>query len=127
MLDGVPRAMPALAYAQAAADRAARAGFAFESDEAALEKLVEELAEVREAPTVERREEEVGDALFMAVVNAAQMGVDAEAALRGANRRFAERFRLVEAEARRRGERLADMAAGEKRALWDAAKAAARP
>ena len=127
MLDGVPRAMPALAYAQAAADRAARAGFAFESDEAALDKLAEELAEVREAPTIDRREEEVGDVLFMAVVSAARMGVDAEAALRGANRRFAERFRLVEEAARGRGERLADMEAGEKRALWEAAKAAARP
>ena len=127
MLDGVPRAMPALAYAQAAADRAARAGFAFESDESALDKLAEELAEVRDAPTLERREEEVGDVLFMAVVNAARMGVDAEAALRGANRRFAERFRFVEVEARQRGERLADMDADRKRALWDAAKAAARP
>ena len=127
MLDGVPRAMPALAYAQAAADRAARAGFAFASDDAALDKLTEELAEAREAPTAERREEEVGDVLFMAVVNAARMGVDAEAALRGANRRFAERFRLVEAAAWERGEPLAQMDAAEKRALWEAAKAAARP
>lgn len=123
MLDGVPRSMPALAYAQAAADRAARAGFAFEPDETVLGNA----AEVRDAASAERREDEVGDALFAAVVNAARIGVDAEAALRGANRRFAERFRRVEQAARGRGERLADMEAGEKRALWEAAKAAARP
>lgn len=122
MLDGVPRSMPALAYAQAAADRAARAGFAFEPDDVA-----QDVAEVRDAPSATRREQEVGGALFAAVVNAARRGVDAEAALRGANRRFAERFRQVEQAARGRGERLADMDAGEKRALWEAAKAAARP
>ena len=122
MLDGVPESMPALAYAESVAERAVRAGFDFESDAAALAKLGEELDELREAATAGAREAEMGDVLFMAVVHASRMGIDAEAALRGANRRFVRRFRHMEGALRTRKEALADLDATAKRALWAEAK-----
>ena len=80
-------------------------------------------AEIRAAETPRRREEEFGD-LLLALVGAAQtMGVDAEEALRGANARFAGRFRLVESAARKEGAALADMPLSRKIALWQRAKA----
>lgn len=124
MLDGVPRSMPALAYTQAVAERAGRAGFDFASDDAALDKLTEELAELREAPSAEAREAELGDVLFMAVVNAARMGIDAEAALRGANQRFHRRFGHVETQARERGTAIAELDDAAKAELWNDAKTA---
>ncbi len=122
MLDGVPKSMPALAYAQAVADRAMRAGFDFESDRDALDKLAEEVAEVRDAQSPQRREEELGDVLFMVTVAAARMGVDAEAALRGANRRFSSSFRHMELSLRAQGQTLSSLDAQTKRALWHRAK-----
>ena len=94
----------------------------FESDAAALAKLGEELDELREAATAGAREAEMGDVLFMAVVHASRMGIDAEAALRGANRRFVRRFRHMEGALRVREEALADLDATGKRALWAEAK-----
>lgn len=122
MLSGVSRAMPALAYAQAALSRARRAGFDWDSPDSSFDKVAEEAAEIRAAETPRRREEEFGD-LLLALVGAAQtMGVDAEEALRGANDRFAGRFRRVESSARQEGASLADMPLARKVALWERAK-----
>ncbi len=124
MLSGVSRAMPALAYAQAALSRARRAGFDWDSSDASFDKVAEEAAEIRAADTPRRKEEEFGD-LLLALVGAAQtMGVDAEEALRGANDRFAGRFRRVEDAVRKEGTALADMPLSRKIALWERAKAA---
>jgi len=125
MLDGVPKSMPALAYAQAVAARAGRAGFDFESDAAALAKLSEEIAELRDAESAALREAEMGDVLFMAAVNAARMGIDAEAALRGSNDRFARRFRHLEGAVRQGGTALVELGTDAKRMLWEEAKRAA--
>ncbi len=124
MLDGVPKSMPALAYAQAVAERAVRAGFDFESDAAALAKLGEEVEELYEADSPARQEAEMGDVLFMAVVNAARMGIDVEGALRGSNARFVRRFRHLEDAVRRGGTALAELGPDAKRQLWEEAKGA---
>ncbi|MEX2430831.1 MAG: nucleoside triphosphate pyrophosphohydrolase, partial [Dehalococcoidia bacterium] len=123
MLAGVPKTMPALAYAQAVQGRAVRAGFDWDAPDAVLDKVAEELAELREETAAARREEEFGDLLFAMVGAAHRMGVQTEEALRGANARFSQRFGRVEAAVRRQGIRLADLPEAEKLALWAQAKA----
>ena len=77
ILDGVPKAMPALSYAQAIQGRAARMGFDWDDYEGVLDKVAEELREIRDAPEQER-EGEIGDLLFT-VVNACRwLGIEAE-------------------------------------------------
>lgn len=91
-LAGVSQGLPALPQAALLQDRAGRAGFAYSSSAAAWAKLQEELGEFHSAPS----QEELGDVLFALVSVARQHGMDPEAALRGANRKFRERFARVE-------------------------------
>ena len=123
ILDGVPKNMPALAYAQAVQGRAERAGFDWDSFQGVLDKVTEELAEVEAAGSDEERERELGDLLF-SVVNAARwLGIEAEASLRGANRRFYGRFVIMERLSRERGVLFDALSMDEKEALWQEAKA----
>ena len=96
MLDGAPKAMPALAYSQEIQGRVARVGFDWETDEGVLDKLNEEGTELKEATAIPDREEEFGDILFTLVNYARRQGIDAESALRSASRKFYERFRAME-------------------------------
>lgn len=122
LLDGVPLALPALAQAQEYQERAARVGFDWPAIEGVLEKIVEEIGEIKTASDSERLAAEVGD-LFFALVNLARWKkVDAESALRLANQRFRRRFAFVEHSARRQGKRLQDMTLEEMEALWQEAK-----
>jgi tetrapyrrole methylase family protein/MazG family protein len=123
ILDGVPRAMPALAYSQAIGERVARVGFDWPDVAGVLEKVAEEARELVGAATPGAREAELGD-LLAAVVNLARwLGVDAESALRAASDRFRQRFRLVEQLADRRGLELTALDAAALDALWEEAKA----
>ena len=120
----VPVSMPALSLAQEYQKRAARVGFDWPSIEPVLEKVYEELEEVKEAHTTLRIEEELGDLLF-AVVNLIRWHeVDAESALRKMNRRFLKRFNFIEKEAKKRGQKLPEMTLAEMDDLWDQAKVA---
>lgn len=123
ILDGAPKNMPALAYAQAVQGRAERAGFDWDSFRGVLDKVAEELAEIEAAGSDAEREEELGDLLF-SVVNAARwLGIEAEASLRGANRRFYQRFVIMERISRERGVSFDSLSMDEKEALWEDAKA----
>jgi tetrapyrrole methylase family protein/MazG family protein len=124
MLDGVPRAMPALGYAGAVLARARRAGFDWDGDEGAFAKVAEEAVELRDAPEGGEREREFGDLLQALVGAGLRMGLDAEQALRGANARFATRFARMERGLRERGEELAGLPEAERLAHWEQAKAA---
>ena len=124
MLAGVPKTMPALAYAQAVQERAARAGCDWDKPDAIVDKVAEELGELRRAESVRRREEEFGDLLFAMVGAAQRMGVEAEEALRGANARFYGRFSHLEQALRQRGASFADMPEDAKLELWRQAKPA---
>ena len=124
MLSGVSRAMPALAYAQSVLSRARRAGFDWDDPDAVFDKVAEEAGELRDSKTPQRREEEFGDLLLALVAAAHRMDIDAEQALRGANDRFATRFKHVEDAVRRNGGTLAEMPVDAKLALWEEAKAA---
>ncbi len=122
MLDGAPRSLPALSLAQEYQDRAARVGFDWPSIAPVLQKVHEELSEVEEASNEEELTRELGDLLF-AVVNLVRWHkVDAESALRGMNRRFAMRFKYIEQQARKNGQKLSEMTLEEMDRFWEEAK-----
>jgi nucleoside triphosphate diphosphatase len=112
-------ALPALLRAQKLQKRAARTGFDWPDIEGAIDKLHEEIGEVREARNDVERFEEVGDLLFAAVNISRHLGIDAEAALKAANAKFEKRFRLMENVA---GEAFGGLNLDEKEALWQRAK-----
>jgi tetrapyrrole methylase family protein / MazG family protein len=96
VLDGVTLAAPALIVAQEYQKRAARTGFDFSNVQGALAKLAEELEELQQATTPEHQREEMGDVLFMVAEVARILKIDAEEALRLANRKFRQRFQAME-------------------------------
>ena len=124
-LDSVQRALPALAEATKLGAKAQKAGFDWPHWRDLLPKLAEETAELEaEAASADpankhRVEAELGDLLFTAVNLGRHLGVDAEMALRGCNRRFRERFHEMELEAARP---LEELAPAELEELWAAAK-----
>lgn len=124
MLDGVPVELPALGYSQEIQERVGRVGFDWEDDDGVVDKLAEEVRELREAEGLERRSEEYGDLLFTLANIARRQGVDLEAALRQANRRFYRRFAHMEAACRRRAVAIGDLSFAEQNTLWDEAKRA---
>jgi tetrapyrrole methylase family protein/MazG family protein len=122
LLDGVSIALPALSQAQEYQARAARVGFDWPEIEGVIDKICEEVEEIRQAPNDASRAAELGD-LFFAVVNLTRwLKVDAETALREANARFKERFSYLERTARDRGQSLSEMSLKDLDALWDEAK-----
>ena len=122
LLDGVPLSLPALTQAQGYQDRAARVGFDWTGIDGVLEKIVEEIQEVKTANNQEELAGEIGD-LFFALVNLARWKkVDAESALREVNRKFKKRFSYVEQGAKKQGRNLSDMTLEDMDALWEAAK-----
>ncbi|MEI8333051.1 MAG: nucleoside triphosphate pyrophosphohydrolase [Chloroflexota bacterium] len=123
-LDGISRSMPALAASQEMQDRAATLGYDWPAVEPIVEKLLEELEELRTAETAAERTDEAGDVLMVAVNLARRHGVDAEGALRAANDKFRRRFRRVERAAAGRGVALRDLSFEELDELWDEAKVA---
>lgn len=124
VLSGVPRAMPALAQAEAYQARAARIGFDWPSISGVTAKLHEEIAEVESAQTPERLQAEMGDLLFAVVNWARWLGVEPESALREANARFRRRFEWIEARVAAREGKMSAMTLEELEELWEAAKAA---
>jgi tetrapyrrole methylase family protein/MazG family protein len=121
-LEGVPSILPALARAQALGDRAARAGFDWPDVNGVLEKVTEEVAELRQAEDAGARERELGDLLFSLVNLSRWLNVDAESALRDTCDRFMARYAEMERQASARGINLADLPLSEQDALWDQAK-----
>jgi tetrapyrrole methylase family protein / MazG family protein len=119
---GLSRSLPALAYSQEIQERAASLGYDWPAVEPVMDKLEEELGELRDAPNEERRREEFGDLLLVIVNLGRKMGIDTEAALRGANAKFARRFAEVERLAAARDVRLSELSFDELDELWRAAK-----
>ena len=126
-LDGVPLALPALMRAEKLQKRAARVGFDWQTEDGPLEKIAEEVREVKDAVATgdaNATGQEIGDLLFSVVNYARHLGVDPETALRRANERFDKRFRAMETDARAKQLALADLGIDELEALWRAAKKA---
>ena len=122
LLDGVPAALPALSQAQEYQDRAARVGFDWPEIDGVLDKVKEEIEEIKHAETDFELASEIGD-LFFALVNVSRWKyVDSESALRGTNLKFKKRFAYVEKGARKQGRELSSLTLDEMEALWQEAK-----
>jgi len=122
MLDGVPKALPSLAYSQSVQDRVARVGFDWPSDGGVIEKLAEEIAEFKQSGTQQEKSDEFGDILFTLANYARRQGIDLESSLRRANHKFYRRFVHMEKLCRERKLDLAKMTLDEQNKLWDEAK-----
>ncbi|MGA3397983.1 MAG: nucleoside triphosphate pyrophosphohydrolase [Acetobacteraceae bacterium] len=125
VLTGVPTALPALVRAAKLTARAARVGFDWPNAEAVLEKLDEEVAELRaelDQADPARLTDEVGDLLFVLANLARKLNLDPEACLRHANRKFMHRFQAMEQRAEVTGNTLADMSLEEMEAAWQIIK-----
>ncbi|WP_242095683.1 nucleoside triphosphate pyrophosphohydrolase [Sphingomonas sp. CROZ-RG-20F-R02-07] len=117
-LAGVAIGLPALSRAEKLQKRAARVGFDWPEADGPRGKVIEEIAEIDEAPA-ETIEEEFGDLLFAVVNWARHRGIDPEAALRAGNAKFERRFRAIEADG---GKDFAALDLDAKEALWQAVK-----
>ena len=127
LLDDVPSALPALLRAQKLQKRAARVGFDWPTAEEVLDKIEEEIRELRfelgaASPSPARTADEMGDVLFALVNLARWLDVDAEDALRQTNAKFVRRFKYIEDELGKQGKKLEDVTLGEMETLWQAAK-----
>jgi ATP diphosphatase len=127
ILADLPVGLPALTRAAKLQRRAARVGFDWPEVAPVLEKLEEEIAEVRAelatGASQERLAEEVGDLLFAAANLARHLGVDGEGALRRANQKFERRFRAIEEALRAAGRNLEDASLEEMEEIWQRTKA----
>ncbi len=124
-LDGIAETLPAVATAAKLTARAARVGFDWPDPGAVLDKLEEEIKELRaELPNANpaRLQDELGDMLFVLVNLARKLQLNAEACLDGANRKFSRRFRFIEAALAQIGKVPADSNLDEMDRLWDQAK-----
>ena len=124
-LKDVTKTLPALLKAEKVQNRAAKVGFDWDEIESTLEKLEEEVAELRQA--VENKDEEnifeeMGDTLFAAVNVSRFARVNPELALDGSVNKFINRFEYVETKANEQGKNLEDMTLSEMDKLWDEAK-----
>ena len=122
ILDGVPKQMPALSYAQSVQERAARAGLDWDELPGVLANASEELVELEKAGPGSETETELGDLLFSLVNVSRWNGTDAEGALRQANARFYRRFSTMERLSRERELDFAELPMEQKEALWEEAK-----
>ena len=133
LFDGIPAGLPALMKSGKLQQRARRTGFDWPSVEPILDKIEEELLELKAeiaappgADNDKRRLEEFGDLMFVLVNLGLHLGIDAEFALRAANQKFVGRMELMITQAKASGKELKGMTLDEMNVLWDRAKEAER-
>jgi MazG family protein len=129
LLDGVLRALPALAEAQDITAKVAKVGFDWPGTREVFAKLHEEIAELEEAIASgdkAAQEDELGDLLFVVVNLARKLSLDAEMSLRGANRKFRGRFAFVESSLAAQNHPLGVATLDEMEEQWQLAKKAQR-
>jgi nucleoside triphosphate diphosphatase len=127
-LDGVAFGLPALTRALKLQKRAARVGFDWTRPHEILNKIEEEIGELRaeieaEQTAKARIQDELGDLAFALVNLARRLEIDPEAALRGANAKFERRFKAMEEHCAAQGQRLQDHPLEVMEDLWSKVKA----
>ncbi len=125
ILDGVPKNLPGLIKAQRMQEKAANVGFDWAEWKLAWEKLNEELDEWKDAvenQKAEAQKEEFGDLLFSMVNVGRLLGINAEDAIRQANKKFDFRFRYIEDSLLQNRKSIVDSSLEEMDQLWDEAK-----
>ncbi|MEA3487140.1 MAG: nucleoside triphosphate pyrophosphohydrolase, partial [Thermodesulfobacteriota bacterium] len=125
LLRGIPRSMPLLMTAHKITDRASREGFDWKNTAGVMEKIDEELGELKEAILDGKKdhiENEIGD-MFLSLVNLCRFTeTDPENALRSSLKKFAERFSFIEKNLRKKGQSPRDVSLEEMDNLWNTAK-----
>mgnify|MGYP002609222415 CR=1 FL=1 len=122
-LESVAKSLPSLIRAEKLQKKAAKVGFDWDNVKDALDKVQEELDEVRRAIDGDGDpEEEIGDLLFASVNVARHLKIDPEAAAEKTCNKFVSRFAEMERQATAAGKKLADLSLSELDALWDSAK-----
>jgi len=126
LLSGVPATLPALLRAYEIGLRAKAVGFDWTKVSDVLDKIQEEVDELREvvgaAIDRDRAEDEMGDLLFTMAHLSRQLGIEPETALRKANDKFTKRFESMEAAVETTGRKMSDMTLDELEAEWQKAK-----
>ena len=129
ILSDYPAGMPALSHASRVAEQASGVGFDWQEPLAALEKVEEEIEELKQEIRTghrEKIEEEIGDLLF-AIANVARLArVNPEFALKNTNRKFVTRFRYIEEQLKKQGKDIAETGLEEMEALWQESKTVSR-
>ena len=122
-LESVAKSLPGLIRAEKLQKKAAKVGFDWENAQGALEKVEEELDEVKRAMTGDGDpEEELGDLLFAAVNVARHLKVDPERAMEKTCNKFVRRFAEMERQARQENKALSDLSLTELDTLWNRSK-----
>ncbi len=122
VLKGVSPELPALVQAATFQQRVKRVGFDWPDIQGVYDKVAEELLEVKQSKTANQFEDEIGDLLFSVVNLARWHEVDAESALRQANRKFRQRFEKLESEVHKQGKDIAKLNIQELDQLWNRVK-----
>ncbi len=125
IFDGVPEGLPALLKARRVQEKAKRVGFDWDSIDGTLDKVEEEVRELKEAVVNKDKEkisEEFGDLLFSLVNVSRFLGIDAEDSLRLTVNKFMDRFRSIEKKVRESGKKVEDYSLDELDRMWNEAK-----
>ena len=122
LLDGVPNSMSELLRAYRVQKKVAGVGFDWPSDEGVLDKLVEEIEELKNAASKEEKEDEFGDLLFTIVNYSRFLGTNPEDSLRKATNKFISRFKKIEEKVQVSGRNWQEHTPEELDGLWKLAK-----
>lgn len=125
VLRGVPKALPSLLRTHEIGTRVAAVGFDWAATPDVVDKIEEEVAELRRAVDgegLDRVEEEMGDLLFSIAQLARKLGVEPESALRKANEKFSARFEALERQFEASGRSIHDATLDEMEAVWQRIK-----
>jgi len=125
VLEGVPKSLPAIVKASRIQEKVRGIGFDWENKNQVWNKVMEEIDELNqetEKNNQDRIESEFGDVLFALTNNARFFEVNPEAALERTNRRFINRFQIMEAEIKKKGKDLSNMNLNEMNVYWKMAK-----
>lgn len=125
VLGGVPISLPAMIKAQRIQEKAKGIGFDWEETQHVLDKVVEEINELKEAlkgKKKEQIEEEYGDLLFSLINYARFIKINPEDALEQTNKKFITRFTYIEKKVKKQKKDLSNMSLAEMEELWNEAK-----
>ena len=122
ILDGLPRSVPALSQALELQTRAAKVGFDWPTVDGVLDKMMEELDEIRNATSEEEYAAEIGDLLFVLVNFARWHHVEPEEALHSTNKKFRDRFGYIENQLRIKNLAFSDVDLAQMDTWWNEAK-----
>ena len=122
LLSGVPSMLPALIQAQEYQERAARIGFDWRNIDGVIDKIIEEVKEIKDSRNMDELAGEIGDLVFSLVNYSRWNDIDAEQALRKTNKKFKDRFSYVERITGEKGKSLSEMSMEEIEEIWQESK-----